>query len=401
MDGHRSTTFKRSEPSSVTGLCVLLIEDDRGDAILVEDLLVDAAPNIELVHVATLAEARDHLPGRVDCVLVDLGLPDASGLSALEAVRQLAPDTPVLVLTGLDDTGRGLEAVTGGAQDYLIKGHVDGQAMARSIRYAIERRRSEIIQGELQSAQLLMAENARLERGLLPVPVLADDRVQVTATSRPGRERALLGGDFYDVVQCPDGRIHLLIGDVCGHGADEAALGVCLRVAWRALVLAGREPEDVLRTLEQVLIHERQDAALFATACHVALSSDYRQAGVWSAGHPPPLVLEAEARPLEVRPRPPLGLWPDGPWPCVHSAIGPGATLLLMTDGIFEGRAAPGSEDRLGDEAFTGLVTGYLGAHDGWREATDMLIADLIAEVQRRNGGELTDDLALITLRAR
>ena len=64
----------------------------------------------------------------------------------------------------------------------------------------------------------------------------------MVARYRPGRANALLGGDFYDVVETPDGTVHAVIGDVCGHGAAEAAIGVCLRVAWRSLVLAGETP---------------------------------------------------------------------------------------------------------------------------------------------------------------
>src|SRR5256885_1677325 len=75
--------------------------------------------------------------------------------------------------------------------------------------------------GELSLSALRAAENARLERGLLPRPEVMDPRVVVTPRYRPGRE-AVLGGDFYDVVETPDGSLYLLIGDVAGHGPDEA-----------------------------------------------------------------------------------------------------------------------------------------------------------------------------------
>ncbi len=75
----------------------------------------------------------------------------------------------------------------------------------------------------------------------------------------------MLGGDFYDVVELPDGTLHAAIGDVCGHGADEAALGVSLRIAWRTLTLAQRPPAEVLATLEQVLIAERHRPDIFTT----------------------------------------------------------------------------------------------------------------------------------------
>ena len=151
----------------------------------------------------------------------------------------------MLVLTGFDDERRGVEAVAAGAQDYLVKGATAGAVLHRSLRYAVERRRAELTQQQLSIAQLEARENARLERGLLPAPLVSDPRLALATHYRPGRRRALLGGDFYDAVEEPGGRVHLVVGDVAGHGPDEAALGVCLRIAWRTLVLArraGRRP---------------------------------------------------------------------------------------------------------------------------------------------------------------
>ncbi len=88
-------------------------------------------------------------------------------------------------------------------------------------------------------AKVQAQENTRLERGLLPS--LAPGRPaaeRVGARKQASGQQHLLGGDFYDVVEAADGWVHALIGDVCGRGPAEAALGVCLRVAWRTLVLA-------------------------------------------------------------------------------------------------------------------------------------------------------------------
>src|SRR4051794_36811025 len=266
----------------------------------------------------TVASAEARLPGDVACVVLDLGLPDADGLAALHRLREAAPDVPMLVLTGLTDTARGLEAVAAGAQDYLIKGRVDGELLARSIRYAIERQRAEVVQAQLRAANLTAEENARLERGLLPRPLVTDGHVAVDTGYRPGRERALLGGDFYDVVEASDGTLHAVIGDVCGHDPDAAALGVCLRIAWRTLVLGGRAGDELLGTLDEVLVHERLADEVFATACMVSIAPDRRSAIVRVAGHPLP-VLIADGRAQELpgpASRPPLGVGArPGSWP--------------------------------------------------------------------------------------
>ncbi|MEO7981002.1 MAG: response regulator, partial [Sporichthyaceae bacterium] len=255
-------TAARLAPTSLT---VLLVEDDEGDAFLVRELLLDAGSRVDLLRARSVAEATVVLPAQVDCVLLDLGLPDASGLDALTAVLELAPSIAVLVLTGLSDEHRGIEAVAAGAQDYLVKGSIDGQLLMRAVRYAVERKRADESVRRLFASEARAAENARLERGLLPQALLRTGAVSVVARYRPGRHQSLLGGDFYDVIECPDGTVFALIGDVAGHGPDEAALGVCLRIAWRTLVLSGTDPDRILPAMDAVLVSERSTEEVFAT----------------------------------------------------------------------------------------------------------------------------------------
>jgi DNA-binding response OmpR family regulator len=228
----------RSVAGVAGGGAILLVEDDEGDALLVRENLGLAAPDIAVERVATLAAALDILPDGIACALLDLGLPDTTGLEGVRRLRERAPALAVVVLTGRDDEQLGIEALGAGAQDYLVKGQVEPEVLARAIRYAIERRRADLSEQELLEARLRALENARLERGLLPTALIRDERLTLTSDYRPGRERAVLGGDFFDAVELDDGTVHVMIGDVCGHGADEAALGACLRAAWRALALA-------------------------------------------------------------------------------------------------------------------------------------------------------------------
>ena len=103
---------------------------------------------------------------------------------------ELSPNIAVLVLTGLDDEHRGTEAVAVGAQDYLVKGSIDGQLLTRAIRYAVERKRADESVRRLYASEARAAENARLERGLLPQPLVRNDWFRVgPARYRPGRHR--------------------------------------------------------------------------------------------------------------------------------------------------------------------------------------------------------------------
>src|SRR5215213_5775356 len=270
---------------------VLLVEDDDGDALIVEEELELSGAQVQLGRARTLAEAAAAHLATYDCALLDLNLPDAAGLEGLQRLRELAPGLAVLVLTGFDDERRGVEAVAAGAQDYLVKGATSGVLLARALRYAVERRRAELTQQQLSIARLEARENARLERGLLPEPLVSDPTLELATHYRPGRRRALLGGDFFDAVERPDGTVHTVIGDVSGHGPDEAALGVCLRIAWRTLVLAGVPVDRLLGALQDVLLVERHAAHVFTTLCMVSLAPDRSRATVRLAGHPPPLLL--------------------------------------------------------------------------------------------------------------
>src|SRR6478609_486939 len=270
---------------------ILLVEDDDGDALLVEELFAVSGAQVEIVRAQTLADARREKLDAIDCVLLDLDLPDAHGLTALHKLKTDRPDLSVLVLTGFDDERRGVQAVTAGAQDYLVKGQIDGQGLARAVRYAVERRRADEARQQLEVARLHAEENARLERGLLPAPLVSDPQLQLIAHYRPGRRRALLGGDFYDAVQDSDGTVHAVIGDVSGHGPDAAALGVCLRIAWRALVLAGQDQDAVLDTLQVVHTHERHFSWMFTTLCVATIAPERDRVSIRLAGHPPPLLL--------------------------------------------------------------------------------------------------------------
>ena len=373
---------------------VLLVEDDDGDALLVGELLREVGAAVAVRRARSLTQAKELVSGAA-CVLLDLGLPDSQGLNGLRQLLQLEPEAAVVVLTGEASEHLGERAVRAGAQDYLVKGDVAGHMLNRVIRYAVERRRAEEAQRALHVAQIRAQENARLERGLLPSPLLADSRLSVSARCLPGGQHHLLGGDFYDVVESADGWLHALIGDVCGRGPAEAALGVCLRVAWRTLVLAGRPAEEILSTLSELLEHERQDDTMFATMCMISVHPDRTAGSVRMAGHLPPLVISCGAvAELPTRPAAPLGLSEVRDWPGIPIRLDGSWSILLYTDGLIEGRIGKGSE-RLGSEGLMDLIRDALGGPD---QPGDELLDQVIDRVRELNGGDLDDDLAVLAL---
>ena len=373
---------------------VLLVEDDDGDAVLVGELLREVGAAVVVRRARSLVQAKNLVSGAA-CVLLDLGLPDSQGLNGLRQLLQLEPEAAIVVLTGESSEHLGELAVRAGAQDYLVKGEVAGHMLNRVIRYAVERRRAEEAQRALHVAQIRAQENARLERGLLPSPLLTDTRLSVSARCLPGGQHHLLGGDFYDVVETSDGWVHALIGDVCGRGPAEAALGVCLRVAWRAMVLAGRPAEEILSTLSELLEHERQDDTMFATLCMISVHPDRTNGWIRMAGHLPPLLVSrGGVAELPTRPAAPLGLSEVRDWPGIPIRLDGSWSILLYTDGLIEGRIGKGSE-RLGSEGLMDLIRDALGGPD---QPGEQLLDQVIDRVRELNGGDLDDDLAVLAL---
>ena len=216
----------------------------------------------------------------------------------------------------------------------------------------------------LVEAQAQAELSRRLQSWLLPSLSLPDPALELRTRYRPGHERALLGADFFDALPLADDTVALLIGDVAGHGPAEAAVGVALRSAWRALVLTGHGPGELLDGLDKVLACNRQSEELFATVCCCWISPDREQVTVALAGHPPPLLArDGGVEVVEVPAGPALGILDGGAvWEPGQLEVGEDWTLLCYTDGLVEGRSAPGSRDQFGIEALVAAAAGCSAA---------------------------------------
>jgi hypothetical protein len=210
-------------------------------------------------------------------------------------------------------------------------------------------------------SRLLLEDRQRLSQTVQTalLPTLPDGLdggpLPVVSAYQPGDERLALGGDFYDVVRRPDGRLGLLVGDVCGHGPVAAAVGAACRIAWRTGMLSGADLVVAVGLVDLVLRSEREEEGTFATIVSAIYDSRNGDLELLSAGHPPPLLLDLVAghRTMVVDQGPLLGVVDRAEHVVNRMGLHDGQALLLYTDGLIEGRARPGSSTRLGDDDST------------------------------------------------
>jgi Flp pilus assembly CpaE family ATPase len=240
-------------------LQVLLIEDNPGDADLVKAALSEAAEAAFQVHHAeALVPGLDRLSrGDIDLVLLDVSLPDSHGLDGLNAVRILAPSVPVVLLTGWDSESLSLRAVQSGAQDYLVKGALQGKALARSLQQAIVRQR-------------LHSGNAGAEPRQEPAKVVG------FLSAKGGVGSSTIACHFgMELKRQAEGGVLLMDLDLSGnaigfltnvngpYGISEACNDVLQldEDRWRNLIAAGDGGVDVLQAGGPVFVEEKQPPA--------------------------------------------------------------------------------------------------------------------------------------------
>ncbi len=152
---------------------ILLVEDNPGDVLIIDEMLKNVVgTEFNLVHTNRLESALQNLQkDNFDAMLLDLGLLDSQGMDTFVTIRVHSPELPIVILTGLTDEDFAVKAIGEGAQDYLIKGQIDGRLLIRSIRYAIERKNSEMfIKKSLEEKNLLIKEiHHRVKNNLMVI----------------------------------------------------------------------------------------------------------------------------------------------------------------------------------------------------------------------------------------
>jgi serine phosphatase RsbU (regulator of sigma subunit) len=227
-----------------------------------------------------------------------------------------------------------------------------------------------------------------LQRSLLPLRLPTHDRVAFEARYLPARRQDSVGGDWYDVIPLPEGRLGATVGDVSGKGISAAAIMGRLRVALRAYALEGHPPGVVLEKLNTY--HEQAGVETFATALYLVLEPDARRLSIASAGHLPPLICDGVgARVAQLAVGPPLGCGLDTRYGDTTLLLEDGSSIVLYTDGVVERR------DTLIDTMLRRFAeaAGDVDRGDP-REMADRLLARMMHQTSQAE-----DDRALVVIR--
>jgi anti-sigma regulatory factor (Ser/Thr protein kinase) len=222
-----------------------------------------------------------------------------------------------------------------------------------------------------------------LQRSLLPKRLADVVGVSVSGRYLPAREE--VGGDWYDVIELPRGRVGVVIGDVVGHGISAATLMGRLRTALHSYAIEGHGPGRTLELVDRFAQSLNESA--MATAAYAVFDTYTSALRYATAGHLPPLVISgSDVRALEVTAAPPLGAVPYGRFREHELSLGSGEMLLLYTDGLVERRGVAVSA---GVDALAAAVRGARTPEDACAFAVRKLVPP----------DGLLDDVAIVSLK--
>ena len=312
-------------------------------------------------HYETLAEVAEESPEAVD----DLARTGHASFLFLPLV--VGGETEgVLVTSWAEET-----PLTAGERSFVqTLAHQAAQALERARHFESERTIAETLQ-----------------RSVLPVSLPEIDGVRLAARYLPGTMEVDVGGDWFDALSLPSGRLGLVVGDVVGKGVRSAATMAQLRNALRAFALDQMKPSSTVARLNRLM--EEVEESSFATLVYLVVDPETRVCRFTSAGHPPPLVVYPDGRAeyLEGGRGLPLGTSAEPEYTQQVIEVPPGSTLLLYSDGLIERR------DQTIDEGLAHLrEAAASGPHDPER-LVEHVLHELVGASDRR------DDIALLATR--
>ena len=385
--------------TSAKSVSILVIEDDPGDFGLIRahvrlSGLVHDSGKDPVACAKTLAEgmaaARRDKP---DIVLLDLSLPDSAGLGTVRALRAALPRIPIVILTGHDDNALDAATLEAGAQDYLVKGQFEHNALGRAVRHALvrgaleqelERKNRELLAlHDSDMDDMVVANN--IMNHIMRSDVLRDPQIRYFL--RPAQQ---FSGDIIAASRDDNGDLRVMLADVTGHGLQAALF--LQRAFWifHAMSKKGLPTRDIVAEINKYMrelnVHGRFIAA---AAAHIA--RDGSRIEIWNGGIPTAVHVSDGGELHKFRSQHlPLGVVGadafDAATEIFHAQ--PGA-LLLCSDGLTEAENASG--EPFGEARFEAILK---------TSQQDKLFDNILSALETHLGGGIAhDDLSMVLAR--
>lgn len=391
-----STQETREAPSvAAPPARILVVDDNPGLAEAWSFVLEDAGYEVAIASTGAAAlAAASRRPYNV--AVLDLQLPDMSGLDVFTALREGDPDLEGIIITGYASPESTLEAVNLGVHGYLIK-PVEPIMLCLTVERAVEfqhlRREREESRRQLEDAYLRERHIAEtLQQAMLPPLHLDVPGIRAAYLYQAAMEEAQVGGDFYDVVVFPDGRVGVVLGDVSGKGLDAAVYTALTKYTLRSYAMEDPDPGRVLHRLNRAF-YQQSGPETFATLFYVVLDLVPGRLTYASAGHEPGLLHRPHNGTTERLCSTGLaaGVLADADYQSVEVEFSDHDLLLLYTDGASEARC---DYDFLGSDGLAGLLERHVQPELDIQDT----LTGIVAGIVRFACQNIRDDMALLLL---
>lgn len=366
----------------------VLVADDQADILEALRWLL-TGEGYEPVFVSSTDAVLERLrDDAFDLLLMDLNYSrdttsGREGLDLIPRVRTIAPDLPIVVMTGWGSIDTAVEAMRRGARSFVQKPWEEStllEIIDREVNEArAERRRDRRQERDFEEARLI-------QRGLLPTASPQIKGIDVAVSWQPADG---VGGDCFDTIPF-DNAIGVSVADIAGKGLPAALLMSNLQAAVRAFAQDAAAPSSICASVNRLLCRNMAPGR-FATFCYARIDAGAGRLVYSNAGHNPPLLVgrNGTLTPLNCGGMV-LGVFPDTGYEQAELPVHSGDRLVFYTDGITEGRDAAGEE--YGEERL------MAAALDARTQPVDAMKSALLDDVNRFTGGKFEDDATLIVV---
>lgn len=285
----------------------------------------------------------------IDMVLSDINMPKMDGLTLLERIPEVSSEIKAVIVSAYGDMDNIRLAMNRGAFDFITK-PIDFKDLKITVKRTLDhieewrkafeaREKLLLLQNELTVASMI-------QQSILPERFVTDGSYKLFGAMQPASN---IGGDFFDVINLPDGKVGLVIADVSGKGVPAALFMMLSRTVLRSVTGNIEEPGEVLAVVNDQL-HEDNESCMFVTMLYIVYDPNTNELVYSSGGHDPPLLVRSDGSSvqLELTDGMALGIVPDLKYQQSSCTLNQGDSVVLYTDGVTE--AINTDEEQLGIE---------------------------------------------------